>query len=522
MKSSSQPRLDTRRTKEFAAELRERAKAWIPAWGLADGERDFGRALLEVAARFNSEVAERLDRAGEKMRRGFLDWLAVRGHAARPARMPVVFKLADAAREAVPAIAPVRMQVDAGGGVTVVFETETDVRLLPGRLETVVGVDADEDKFYLNPPGLNDLQPIEPLPEQWQLRSFAALRSKTLQLDPESGLAIGMVIEAAGQQYQITKVDGEIITIDPPLTSELPTATVVTKVKAFAPFDGKARDLQKHALYIGHMDMLDIEAKATIAIAGAQSLPEDVTWQYWGKVDKNDEVDWQTLERAGKEVPSTDAVVLYKEKGAIEPYEFNGKKSRWIRALTKNLRADQQPLALADLRIRINATKGCDADLPCNQDTGESPAAEALANTTPLVLESVPAARTRAAAVRCVLSRKRRGVFETGREDPTLLRDGRLFFRVAGLRARNRFIRVQGFCRCGRRRPAALAEHRYERHAEPLSRPGAAAVTWSRRWSRCGNPDSARCAPELSRGDVGIRDVAGDRGRGRQYGLGLV
>src|SRR6185295_18410816 len=87
------PRLDTRRTSELAAELRERARSWIPSWALADGERDFGRALLEIAARFSSEVAERLDDAGEKMRRGFLDWLAVRGEAARPARMPVVFKL---------------------------------------------------------------------------------------------------------------------------------------------------------------------------------------------------------------------------------------------------------------------------------------------------------------------------------------------------------------------------------------------------------------------------------------------
>ena len=84
------PRLDQRRTPEFTAELRERAQAWISSWGLADGERDFGRALLDVAARFSSEVAERLDRAGDKMQRGLVDFLAVRGEAARPARVPVV------------------------------------------------------------------------------------------------------------------------------------------------------------------------------------------------------------------------------------------------------------------------------------------------------------------------------------------------------------------------------------------------------------------------------------------------
>src|SRR5215510_6029934 len=150
MKAPQAPRLETRRTREFAAELKERARAWIPNWELADDEGDFGRALLEIAARFNSEVAERLDNAGEKMRRGFLDWLAVRREAARPSRMPVVFKLTDAAREAVLASAPVRLQADAGN-TPVVFETEADVRVIPGRLDTVIGVDADQDALYLPP-----------------------------------------------------------------------------------------------------------------------------------------------------------------------------------------------------------------------------------------------------------------------------------------------------------------------------------------------------------------------------------
>ena len=171
MKTPQAPRLDERRAAEFAAELRERAQAWIPAWALADGERDFGRALLEIAARFSSEVAERLDGAGDKMRRGFLDWLGVPRTAARPARLPVVFKLADAAPEAVLASAPVQMQADANGA-SVVFETEKDVRVVPGRLEVVIGVDAELDAFYLPPPGLNDLMPLEPLPAQWRLKSL--------------------------------------------------------------------------------------------------------------------------------------------------------------------------------------------------------------------------------------------------------------------------------------------------------------------------------------------------------------
>ena len=97
-------------------------------------------------------MAERLDGAGDKMRRGFLDWLGVRGEAARPARMPVVFKLADTAPDAVLAEAPVRLQVDAGGA-PVVFETEKDVRVVPGRARDASSAwMPTRDAFYLPPP----------------------------------------------------------------------------------------------------------------------------------------------------------------------------------------------------------------------------------------------------------------------------------------------------------------------------------------------------------------------------------
>lgn len=377
------PHLDERRTPELTAELRQRAQAWIASWGLADGERDFGRALLDVAARFSSEVAERLDRAGDKMQRGLLDFLAVRGEAARPARVPVVFKLADTARDAVPATAPVQLQADAGGA-SVVFETEKDVRLLPGRLEVVVGTDADGDAFYLPPPGLSELEPLEPAPAQWQLKSFAATGAKTLQVDPEAGLAAGIVVEAAGRQYRIEQVQKEIITIDPPLTDALPAATVLRKVTAFVPYDGATRNRQEHALYLGQTELLDIETPATIAVAGAQSLRQGVTWQYWGKVDGNDETDWQLLQLADPQ--QAGAVVLSKPKGKVEPREIAGRKSRWIRAYNRNVPTGQSASQFDQLALRINAR---DCTKPDDFPDTPSPKAEGMANTTPLVLDNV-------------------------------------------------------------------------------------------------------------------------------------
>jgi len=386
VKKPGAPQFEGRRKEELSAELRKRAQAWMPSWDLSGGERDFGHALLEIAARFSSEVAERLDNVGEKMRRGFLDWLAVRGTAAKPTQLPVVFKLADAAQEPVLASAPVQLQAEAEGS-PVVFETERDLRVVPGRLEVVVGVDADNDKFYLSPPGLNDLKPLEPLPTQWVLKSYASAGATKLQLNPDAGLKPEMIIEAAGQQYRIVQVDNEIVTIDPVLQSEIQQDTIVRKVTTFSPFDGIAINRQEHALYLGHMDLLNIESAATIEVVGATALRTGVTWQYWGKVDGNGEDDWQPLELAKADEQRDDAVVLRKEKGAVEPRNIDRNNSRWIRAITNVVKAEDAPFTVDQLSLRINSFGCIPNSLPCPSAVSTtSPIAEALTNNTPLVL----------------------------------------------------------------------------------------------------------------------------------------
>jgi hypothetical protein len=374
------PPIEKRRQKEFESELLERARAWIPHWALSDDEADFGRALLKIAARFSSEVAERLDRGGEKMQRGFLDWLAVRGVAARPARMPVVLKLADNAPDPVLALAPVRMQADTEG-TPVVFETETDVCLLPGQLQTVVACDGATDAFYLPPPGLNDLNPLEPLPTQWRLKSFAASGAKKLQLDPDTGLAPDMIVEAAEKQYKITEVEKDIVTIEPPLGEGLSKGQVVNKVTTLAPFDGAAHNWQQHALYLGDADLLNIEAEANIEIVGAKGIGSDVSWQYWA----GDEKSWQPLTLADKQ--TSVGIVLKKPKGAIETGKVKEISARWIRAYKKTATGD--PFRTdREIGLRINSSD-CGKKLSCGDtEKTPSPAAEAMANTTPLVLDT--------------------------------------------------------------------------------------------------------------------------------------
>jgi hypothetical protein len=383
MKPPEAPRLDTRRTEQFRDELIARARAWIPGWDLSEDQRDFGRALLEIAARFNAEVTERLDGAGEKMRRSFLDWLAVRREAARPSRVPVVFKLNDNAQTAVLADAPVRLQADAAG-VPVVFETEKDVRVIPGTLGAVVAVDADADAFYLPPPGLSDLQPLESLPTVWQLRSFAAVDARKLQVTPDTGLTPEMLVEIDAWQYRITEVAKDIVTINPPLAADLPEGTPVRKVVVFAPYESGVRDRQEHALYLGHMDLLNLESPATIDVVGAQDLRESVEWQYFGKLGDGETDDWQPLTLAGEQ--KADAVVLRKEAGAVAVHSVNGISSRWIRAYRPKAESNQPALNVERIELRLN----CLTDtVACPTVEGEppSPAAEAMANTTPLTLD---------------------------------------------------------------------------------------------------------------------------------------
>lgn len=388
MKPSRPPRFETRRAKELEAELIERAKAWIPAWGMDDDKRDFGRALLKIAARFSSEVAERLDRAGEKVRLGFLDWLAVQGEAARPARLPVVFKLTDRAREAKPATASTRLQVEAAGA-SVILETETDMLVLPRGLQVLVGVDGAADAFFLAPPGLSSLAPLEPLPTQWQLKSFASGGATRLQLDPEQGLAVNMLVELGGKQYRITQVSKDIVTLEPPLMQDHAPQSVVTKVTAFVPFDGAAHNSQEHALYLGHKDLLNIESAATIEITGASQL-RAVAWHYWGKKYPADETGWQELALADAQAQAKSAgIVLTKPKGAMEMLELvAGSESRWIRARVGTVDKDQAPLLVDAFEIRINCEQG--APLVPKADAALAPpSAEAFANTTPIVLENV-------------------------------------------------------------------------------------------------------------------------------------
>ena len=383
MSDDGMPRVETRRAREFAAELVARARTWLPDWNPDDDRADPGRALLEVSARLLALVAERLDRVAEKNRRNLYAWLGLRGLAARGARLPVVFKLADSAianadpQASVLASAPVQLQADAAG-TSLVFETDADLRLVPARVALVAAVDPAHDAWYLPAAGFGSLEPAPLVPASWEVLSLAAAGSALLQLDPPLGLAPGMIIEVLGRQFSITSVNADIVGLAPKIdiAGGIAAGSVARRVDVFAPFDGAARTQQAHALYIGHADLFNIESTARIEIVGAQALASGPAWQYWGKAPGSAADDWQPLAVIGT---TADALVLEKQTpGAIDPLPLAGMQSRWLRAAVAGaLPAGAQPLALADLHVRVGS-----AAQPAR------PPLEGLANTNPLVLET--------------------------------------------------------------------------------------------------------------------------------------
>jgi hypothetical protein len=380
------PRLDSRRAEDFRRELTERASAWIRDWNADAGTGGFGGALLDVAARFNAQVAERLDRAGKKLSLGLLDWLAVRGKAARPARMPVAFKLADNATDAVLARQPVQLQADIDGA-SVVFETESDVRLVPGALAVIVGADASADAYYLPPPGLTALGPQEPLPTQWRTKSSAVAGASFLQLDPAIGLAPGLLLEIAGSQYRVESAEDDLVKLEPTLDASVASNMVVNKVLQFAPFGG-ARTQQLHAVYLGDDDLFNIETAAVFEIQGAGTKLSAAQWEYFGKAEGADAAAWRPLTLAPPDQQGAERLTLNKPKGSVVPTRIGTASTRWIRARQAQVLSAPEILSSDAVSVLVNPGAAQAAEGGESAKPGAESEAEGFANTTPLAFTS--------------------------------------------------------------------------------------------------------------------------------------
>ena len=144
------PSTDARRAAVLRAELDRAGSAMVPGWGVAAAPGSFGRALLEIAARFAEETSSRLDRTAERDALAFYDTLDVPPPAPQAATATLVFVTEEA--RTTTTSAPLRVQVGATvEDQEVIFETTRALEVSPARIAEVVAVDPDTDHIERAP-----------------------------------------------------------------------------------------------------------------------------------------------------------------------------------------------------------------------------------------------------------------------------------------------------------------------------------------------------------------------------------
>lgn len=393
------PHPDPRRSEALFRDLQQRAQSWLPKWqGIAaradaSARGDFARTFLQLAARINAEVTERLDQTPDKVALGMLDWLAIAARPGNAARMPVVLKARANGKQTVFAKAPLKFQVNTTGA-PIPFESSQDIRVVPGALIRAAALDAAKDALYLPPPSLLRLEAPPALPTRWSVKSVvaqatsksttgtASLTFDRLQLDPpELGLDAGLWLQIGPAQYRIAeKAQGGLVRIDPPLPNDsLPQpGDTVRLVQTFAPFSGTARDLEAHYLYIGDENALNLTAPALIDLQGGQTLYGKCRWSYWGKADKDADPAWLPLEASLPDTGAENILRLNKaDGGSAEIIDIAGRKTRWLRALADPDQVEATAQTFEGVQLKIQSAGSRPEDMP---------AMEAVSNTTSVVL----------------------------------------------------------------------------------------------------------------------------------------
>ncbi len=334
-------------------------------------------AILSVAARIGEEVTRRFDQVPAKQAANFYTAMGLGRAPPVPARMPVAFTLADSETAPVALPAGTRLLAEAGGQ-PVTFETTEARSLAPGRIVALAAADAAEDEIVVSPPAALAAAVPPPAVLPRRLAGGAGRGAAVLAIDPPIGLLPGAMLRLGAADYAIAKVDGDLITIEPPLEETLPENAEVREVTAFAPFAAGARNVQSHRLYLGHPEFLDLPSETSIAVSGLIGLPASVEWAWHGKPEGADKPDWLPFTTA--KLDSLGRWVLRKPKGKPEAAPVDGQASLWLRASLPQNTAGKA-FAARSIGLSLAGERDCARD----QD-GETPIDyEAIAVTTPVV-----------------------------------------------------------------------------------------------------------------------------------------
>ena len=456
------PSTDARRAAVLRAELDRAGSAMVPGWGVAVAPGSFGRALLEIAARFAEETSSRLDRTAERDALAFYDTLDVPPPAPQAATATLVFVTEEA--RTTTTSAPLRVQVGATvEDQEVIFETTRALEVSPARIAEVVAVDPDTDHIE-RAPGRVVATERPPDPVGGRLLVTAASAGSTIvQVAPAIGLEPGDQLRIQGTAYRIASVSQDLVTLVDPLAAAVPAGTPFQKIEALEAFT--LRDLQQHACYVGHTSLLNLERPARIELVltpsglAARLAALDLRYSLWGTKDGEDEPAWQALELVGGS--ATTLTVRKRWEGSVDEVEVDGRKSRWLRIehpqpiTTVGVGADADRVRLTVRSEDPSRHVGARAGPGREPDDHERIPQRGAAGRH----RAIPAVRTHACPVRHLLVRRARGALEAGRSGrPGHPRGGRLVARAGGAGERAGELRGNPRVRDRCQRPAPLGD----------------------------------------------------------------
>lgn len=326
------PSTDVRRAAVLRAELDRAGSAMVPGWRVGVAPDSFGRALLEIAARFAEETSSRLDRTAERDALAFYDTLDIPPPAPQAATATLVFVTEEA--RTTTTSAPLRVQVGATvEEQQVIFETTRALEVSPARIAGVVAVDPDTDHIERAPGRVVATErPPDPVGGRVLVTAGAA-GSTIVQVAPAIGLEPGDQVRIQGTAYRIASVSQDLVTLVDPLAAAVPAGTPFQRIEALEAFT--LRDLQQHACYVGHTSLLNLERPARIELVltpsglAARLAALDLRYSLWGTKDGEDEPAWHGLELVGGS--ATTLTVRKRWEGSVDEVEVDGRKSRWLR-----------------------------------------------------------------------------------------------------------------------------------------------------------------------------------------------
>jgi predicted phage baseplate assembly protein len=372
--------LDGRRQRALEAEMRRRAVAVLSGDGRALPVGQVAAAIIGVAARIGEEVTSRLDRVPEKQADNFYAAMGIGRDPALPARVPVMFKLADPAPTGLVAPAATRLMA-ATDGPPVTFETEAPIALVPGTLAALWAVDTVGDRIFQPPPDvLGGTLPRTDAVRR-ALRSGAAAGATKVQIDPTAGLAPGMMVAlgpgVASPQHVVAAIKDDVVTLGPPLAQTFAGGTQVAEATAFAPYAG-SRNQQSHSLYIGHATLLDVPSAVSIIVTGVP-LPPEAEWYWFGDAGSG-AADWQPFTKIEREGAR---VTLKKGVGKLAKTSIRGLETLWLRAKLPGPSAEA--ITAQEIRLAVAGESLCRLPPDARCQTPMSIDFEAIAVTTPIV-----------------------------------------------------------------------------------------------------------------------------------------